>query len=209
METYRKVFFWIFLMLGALFGLCNQLHIDEFLMDFTSFVGDKLDRDILKKELTKQSDSLGQMVVKLVLYIIVAILTIIVLILLGVVYGFLLAIVYLINKIYVTYVLFGILFIYPFYFIFINLFELFLLLMIQHPSKRVIRRVIGRGKIDQATIDSISSKMTAYSGRLPHEIESQIMKKQLDGISRLIYAEIAGLRKLREARIREALAAYD
>jgi len=206
MDTYQKVFFWIFIIFGILYGIQNQNLIDNYLAELKSFADNLLDSRPFLMDLTKGSDSIIQMILKLILFIILALITLILFVLFMLVYHILLGLFFVLNKVYLSYALVGMIFIYPFYFIFINLFELFLLVMIQHPSKREIRRVIGRRKIDNQTIDRLSQQMMTSAGKIPHTVESQIMTQQLKGLSRLIHAEIAAIRKLRELRIRQGLA---
>ena len=210
METYRKVFFWIFLILGAAYGIYNQPLLDDFFEHCNSIAKNIYDKiDLLKMDLTKSSDSIIQMLIKIVLYIFLAIILLFMYLLFTIIYFTLYALIYLLNKIYVSYAIIGIILIYPFYVIFINLFELFLLLMIRHPSRSDIRRVIGRRRIDEDTIATISEKMMAFSGEITHELESQIMTKQLKGLSRMIHAEAAFIRQMRENRIREAMRSFE
>lgn len=207
METYRKVFFWIFMILGVAWAIHNKEHINLFFSQLELLVN-HLTSSILSgiPEPLKGRLGLFQILVALVMIVIMIIIGLVG-VLAYVVFFVLKVICWILAKLYIGYAIIGIIFIYPFYVVFINLFELFLLLMIKHPSRNEIRRVIGRGRIDGATIDMISGKMMDSSGKLPHELESQIMTKQLKVLNRFIHVEIAAIKKLREAKIREAMMA--
>jgi hypothetical protein len=200
METYRKVFFWIFLIVGIYLAILNRQVIDVILFKITDLVVTSIESIIVKFDYYAHGD-----------FLLIPIVIIVGLIFWGLFLIYVLSAVFvnlifkLLSNTYILYVIVGILLVYPFYVVFINLFELILLLLIQHPSKSEIRRVIGRRKISNETIGLISEKMMAFSGIIPHEIESQIMTVQLKGLSKMIHAEASFIRDLRERRIRQAL----
>ena len=197
------------MVLGIAWAIHNKEHINLFFSQVGIFVGDLIDsiyRDF--PEPLKGRLSIFQILVALVLIVIVIIIGLVGLLVFVILY-ILKLIFWLLAKIYIGYAIVGIIFIYPFYVIFINLFELFLLLMIQHPSKNEIRRIIGRRRISDENIASISEKMMAFSGKIPHVVESEIMAKQMRALSRMIHAEAGFIRNLRERRIREAMQGFN
>ena len=204
METYRKIFFWVFVILGIAWAVDNQEFINSLFYELDLFFGEFFSEDRIQGDWYKR----GPLILTPLMLILVLIFygLILVFIIIYFVFKYILL---ALSKIYVGYALIGIIFIYPFYVIFINLFELFLLLMIRHPSRTDIRRVIGRRRIDEDTIATISEKMMAFSGEITHELESQIMTRQLKGLSRMIHAEAAFIRQMRENRIREAMRSFE
>ena len=197
------------MVLGIAWAIHNKEHISLFFSQVGIFVGDLIDsiyRDF--PEPLKGRLSIFQILVALVLIVIVIIIGLVGLLVFVILY-ILNLIFWLLAKIYIGYAIIGIIFIYPFYVIFINLFELFLLLMIQHPSKSEIRRIIGRRRISDENIASISEKMMPFSGKIPHVVESEIMTSQIKGLTKMIQVEIGFLRNKREKMIRDAMRSFE
>jgi hypothetical protein len=204
MDTYRKLFFWLFIILGAYLAIHYKHNLNDIFSQIdSSLIG--LANDVATKFPYYEKGN----VLLTPLIIIVGILFFILFLVFGIIYYIIKGIIWVLAKIYIAYAIIGIIFIYPFYVIFINLFELFLLLMIQHPSKSEIRRIIGRRRISDENIASISEKMMAFSGAIPHTVESEIMAGQLRVLSKMIYARAAFVKSLREKRINEAMRGFN
>lgn len=181
MNRYRKVFFWIFIISGVVWVVVNREYIDNALSKLIYYGSHRL---------AVASNNIPKDFYKIVAWFLIA------------------AIAYLfwgLSKIYIGYVMIGVIFIYPFYAIFINLFELFLLLMIRHPADREVRRLIDRRRIDEDAIARLGKKMVSFSDKIPYVAESEFLIKQAKNLTKMINARTAYILKLRDQRLQEGI----
>lgn len=216
LDTYSRRFFWIFIVIGAIWGVWNQDIIDGAIDDllggrdplqtFFDFVQHNIFGNVEWKQINSLADFLLHLL-KLALLIIVGVILIVIwaaVLLLVMVLGFIGVVLYFLK---IHAMIAGWIIFYPLYVLFLNLFELFLVLSIRHPAEGDIKYLV-RSR-DASVLGSIAYKLgVPISENIP-ELASHVLIRHLRKLKKLMGVELGFVKTLRIAKLKQAMAGMD
>jgi signal transduction histidine kinase len=203
LDRYSRAFFWIFVGVGMLWGWQEQALIDHYI----SIAFNEI-RNLFSLQWFSFSDSpdtLGAILGRLVLIVVFGIVILVVGAVAAGLLGPVLTVAVILYFMGLLPLLVGAIFLYPFYVVFLNLFEFFLLTLIRHPVLADIKYLTYQRELSFGRMATIAAKLMIPIRADTPALASTILGRQLQRAKKLVDAEIGLLRRMREEKIRQAL----